>query len=147
MIKDFLQKCCNDDLIKFKFLIIICFCIAIIDIFVKFWKCFIEKPAIFILVYIHTIIIFFTYFGWIFNNKYILIFHLLFLVGVMAQWAFNDWRCFVTNVENNVCEFSDYEYSDYFNRLFDKNLAPIIAYPVRILVISIVLYKLIFYKN
>ena len=143
--KDYFVSLCNNDLTKLKFLVILSLIITLIDMCIKFWSCLTKKPAIVIVVYLHTIIILFTYLGWIFNNKYILVFYLLFLAGIMIQWALNDWRCFVTNIENNVCEFENYQYSDYFYRIFDKSLAPIMAYMVRILVIIIVIYKLLFY--
>ena len=142
---DFFKKLCVDELFKLKFLIILTLIVTLIEAFQKFHECFMANPAIILIVYTHALIMLFMYFGWIFNNKYVLIFYLCFLAGIMLQWALNDWKCFVTNIENDVCVFPSYQYSDYIYRMFDANLAPIIAYSIRIIVIAIVLYKLFFY--
>ena len=52
--------------------------------------------------FIHYFIFFFVLIGWLFNNKIILISHLVFIPIMLLHWKLNNNTCFLTNLENSL---------------------------------------------
>jgi hypothetical protein len=65
---------------------------------------------------IHHFISIFLHFGWIFNNKTILILYILSVNIIYVQFLFNDDKCVLTQIENKLCQYKPYRhFTDYFH--------------------------------
>ena len=67
-----------------------------------------------IIIFIHNIIIYTIILGWLFNDKRILVFLILFILFVLIQWYVLD-KCFVTVASEKICKNKE---SNYFNDIF-----------------------------
>jgi hypothetical protein len=100
-----------------------------------------EKVKAFRILMIHHLYSSFANFGWILNNKFLLIIYILFPLSAILHWNTNENECVWTQDFNKLCGYKHYEYfHDLFYWLKIKELHP--AYYV--LTILIALYKLIF---
>ena len=53
------------------------------------------------------------FFGWMFDDKSILVSYVIFLMLLRVHWIFNNNECVVTQIERNICQFPEDSYSDY----------------------------------
>lgn len=141
-----------------KILIILCiiaFLIFLYDSYLGENKdCLKEKsPFIYIqilvLQYIHHFIAIFMGWGWLFNNKFILLFYILFLIGVILHWKINK-KCFLTVIYNRLCGYDDRKLFNEFSGIIGlkkyKIWTDYITYILMILYMVIALYKIFFMK-
>ena len=106
----------------------------------KFRICLGNKPQILPLLLFHRILWVFLFFGWIFNNKYIIIVYLVFNITLQIHWLLNSNECILTPFERQICDFPADSYSDYFYDLFKGNIS--LGYGiVQAIFCSIVIYK------
>lgn len=126
---------------------LILFCIfiilSIIDCITKYRKCVISQPKIIPEILLHRLINVFVYFAWLFNNKIILIFYILFAIGLVIHWYTNNWQCILTTYENKVCKFDKDSRYDYIFRIFNHNIATIITVIIKIIILIIIFWKLL----
>lgn len=137
-------------------LIIIAFIIFLYDSYLGENKdCLKEKPPfiyiqILVLQYIHHIISLFLTLGWLFNNKYILIFYILFIIIVILHWNMNGDKCFLTVIYNRLCGYDDTKLFNEISGIIGlkkyKIWTDYITYVLMILYILIALYKIFFMK-
>jgi len=59
---------------------------------------------------LHHIIVMFIFFGWLSNNKYILILYSLIPPILLIHWKLNNNRCIMTQTVNNMCNLDKDEY-------------------------------------
>ena len=123
-------------------ILIVIYIVAIIfDMLTKFRICLGNKPQILPLLLFHRILWVFLFFGWIFNNKYIIIVYLVFNITLQIHWLLNSNECILTQFERQICDFPADSYSDYFYDLFKGNIS--LGYGiVQAIFCSIVIYKL-----
>lgn len=67
-----------------------------------------QKNTIIIVLLIHHFAHLFVNFGWLFNNKFILIIYLLAPLIALTHWFTNDHKCYLTQIINKICKFNDY---------------------------------------
>ena len=132
----------NDTQKKALILFIISIILTFIDLFTKYKKCAHDEPKIIPELFLHRAINIFVYFGWIFDNKIVLIFYLLFELCVVIHWFTNNFNCFLAEYENKVCKFDKNTRYDYIFRFFKLRTATVITITLKILVLFIVYYKL-----
>ena len=66
--------------------------------------------------FFHHFINIFANFGWLSNNKAILIFYLLTPIIVLIHWTTNNNKCMLTQLHNKLCNRNDSkEFNDLFN--------------------------------
>lgn len=117
--------------------------------------CLKEKPPfiyiqILVLQYMHHIISIFIQLGWLFNNKYVLLFYILFTISVILHWKTNDDKCFLTVIYNRLCGYNDKKVFNEFSGIIGlkkyKIWTDYITYILMILYMVIALYKIFFMK-
>jgi len=113
-----------------------------IDCCFKYKKCIEKNPSIIYELYIHRLINVFVYFGWIFNNKAILTFHIILTFTLIIHWSTNNWECCLTNLENEVCEFDKNTKYDYLFQILDTNTATIITLTIKAVIMYVIFKKL-----
>jgi hypothetical protein len=59
---------------------------------------------------LHHIIVIFIFFGWLSNNKYILLIYLFIPIILISHWKMNNNRCKITEDVNNLCDLDKDEY-------------------------------------
>ena len=146
----------NYDLKILIFLFIIAFLIFLYDNYLGENKdCLKKKPPfiyiqILVLQYIHHFIVIFMGWGWLFNNKYILLFYILFIIGVILHWKTNDDKCFLTVTYNRLCGYDDSKLFNEFTGIIGLKKYKLwnnyFTYILMILYIVIALYKIFFMK-
>ena len=144
----------NYDLKIMIILFIIAFLIFLYDSYLGENKdCLKEKPSftyiqILCLQYIHHFIALFITLGWLFNNKNILLFYILFIICVVIHWKTNDDKCFLTVIYNRLCGYDDRKLFNEFTGIIGlkkyKLWTDYITYVLMILYILIALYKIFF---
>jgi hypothetical protein len=88
---------------------------------------------------IHHIISIFANFGWLYNNKKILISNLILILSILLGWMTNDNKCFISDEFNKLCGYEHYElFHDLFYYFDIKILHP----PYYIFLLFILLYKI-----
>jgi hypothetical protein len=88
---------------------------------------------------LHHIISIFANFGWLYNNKKILIGNLILILIILLGWVTNKNKCFITEEFNKLCAYENYEFfHDFFYYFNIKILHP----PYYIFLIFILLYKI-----
>ena len=133
------------DSTKLVFLLCVFAVLSVIDARTKYKKCIKEHPRIIPELLLHRLIGTFIYLGWIFNNKIVLIFYLLFELGILLHWCTNHFKCCLTENENKICKFDKKERYDYVFRMFSDKTAVRIAIIAKAIIVLYVIYK-IFYK-
>ena len=144
----------NFDLKIMIILFIIAFLIFLYDSYLGENKdCLKEKPSftyiqILCLQYIHHFIALFITLGWLFNNKNILLFYILFIICIVIHWKTNDDKCFLTVIYNRLCGYDDRKLFNEFTGIIGlkkyKLWTDYITYVLMILYILIALYKIFF---
>lgn len=131
------------DMNVLKFICMLMIILTIVDINIRYKEC-IKKDMWKIVptMLLHRIIMIFIYFGWLFNDKRILKFYLIFFGVIVIHWLTNNFRCFLTQYEQKVCDFPKDQYYDYFYQIFEKHTATIIANFLKFSIACIVVYKL-----
>jgi hypothetical protein len=88
---------------------------------------------------IHHFISIFANFGWLYQNKKILIGNLILILVILLGWITNKDRCFITEEFNKLCGYKHYEFfHDFFYYLNIKLLHP----PYYLFVLSMLLFKI-----
>ena len=136
----------NDTEKKALILFILFLILSFIDILTKYKKCVKDQPKIIPEIFLHRAISVFFYFGWIFNNKVILIFYLIGAFIILIHWFTNKFECVLTQYENKICNFRDDTRYDYIFRIFNYKTSVIITIILEILILFIIFYKL-FYSS
>ena len=80
------------------------------------------------ILFLHHLISSFMYFGWISNNKKILIFHIFMITIVLLFQLNNKLRCPLTDIVNNNCNITRGNYLRdflYFSNIKKNNLYPV----------------------
>jgi len=116
---------------------------VIIDTFTRLRFCKNVDIKLISILLTHRFVYIFMYFGWIFNNKIILILYILSLISVHLYWYFNNNICDVTRIENDLCEYEEYKYFDYLYIFFDTKTADIILKSLLVVFISISVIKIL----
>ena len=91
---------------------------------------YIDKLKFDVILLIHHAVSIFAQFGWIFNNKKILIFYIIQNCIVLLHWLTNKGKCFITTMINKLCK-QDYtnkyiSFDDLPNKLGIKFLSPLL---------------------
>lgn len=134
--------------IKLYFYVIILISLLLFECLVKFRTCLEKKPIIFFNILLHVLIIELFYLGWIFNNIFVMIFYLLFLIGIVIYWIFNNWKCDLTKIENEECDFPKNTKADYIYRLINDEKIHLIVYiSLYFIFLAIIIYKMYKYFN
>ena len=115
---------------------------SIFDMFTRFKNCLCSgKIEILPVLLFHRLLWIFMFFGWLFNDKFVLILYLGFLIIIQLHWFFNNNKCIITEIEINICDLPEDSYSDYFYNFFKQNLS--LYYGIFQLILgSIAIYKL-----
>ena len=127
---------------KVLFLLYLFVILSIIDCLTQYRKCIISHPEMICEILLHRLINIFAYFAWIFDNKIILIFYIIFMVALIIHWSTNNWECILTKYENKVCKFNKNARYDYFFIIFDEKTASFITIIIKIVILIIILKKL-----
>lgn len=113
-----------------------------IDYLGKYKDCIVKTPLMMFELALHRLINVFIYLGWIFNNKYVLGFYLIFNISLCIHWSLNNGRCCLTLFENQVCNFKKGTMYDYVFQVFDMKTATTITVIIKCVILITVLYKL-----
>ena len=131
------------ELIKVIILILLVLIVTIIDVNTTYKDCINDKfYDIFPIIFLHRIICIFMYFGWIFNDKRVLIIYFLFMIGILIHWATNNWKCFLSEQESEICDFPKGRYYDPLFKALGPKVATIVSSVLKILIYCIVFYKI-----
>jgi hypothetical protein len=131
------------ELIKVIILILLVLISIIIDVNTTYKNCIEDKfYDIFPIIFIHRVVCIFMYFGWIFNDKNVLIIYIVFMVGILIHWYTNKWKCFLTEQESEICNFHRGRYYDPIFKNLGPTAATIIANILKALIYCIVIYKI-----
>ena len=105
-----------------------------------------KKKKLIILLFLHQILVIFGNFGWLFNNKIMLILYLIIPLVVTLHWATNNNRCYLTLLENKICGYNQYYFDDVFQIIGLKKFSVwnnYLHYIYLAISFSIAFYKLI----
>ena len=136
------------DPIKLCILFILSLSLSVIDINNKYKNCVesVEIYKIIPTILAHRFISVFVYFGWLFDNKVILISYVAFLILLLLHWVTNDWKCIITEYENEICNFpDDTVYDPTFNILGNSDFAGYIYTIINITLGVLAIYKILKY--
>jgi hypothetical protein len=131
-----------DEFTKVIIMMVVYIITLMFDINTKYKKCIENNPKVIFSLCLHRFISIFMYFGWIFNNKVILVIYILIFLILLIHWVTNDWKCILTQYENKKCGFSRKQNYDFVYKLFQKDIAAIVGIIFKIIVLIIVFYKL-----
>jgi hypothetical protein len=132
----------TNDETKAVILFILFIILSLIDILTRYRNCVSYTPSIIPEILLHRLLNVFMYFGWIFDNKVVLIFYVISLLLLIIHWISNNWKCVLTKYENAVCGFDEDERYDYLYRAFDEKTASILTVILKIIIFSFIIYKL-----
>lgn len=80
-------------------------------------KCVDSHHEILYVLVIHHIFDTFLYFGWLFNEKIILLIYILTVIFIMIYWILNANRCDMTLYVDKICGWNnDVMFNDFFAR-------------------------------
>ena len=133
-----------NDLAKALILAIITAVALVIDINIRCKTCLQDNNKlcdIITVIIVHRIIYIFMYFGWIFSNKIVLNIYLIFLLCIILHCSSNDWKCYLSQVENSICNFHENNRYDYIFKIFDTKTAVTLTIFFLIFVFSILYWK------
>lgn len=100
---------------KFKIIIILTVLQFTLDIKKKFKTCKNLNTYLLLILVIHHIISVFLHFGWIFDNKNMLKLYIFSVIAVIGHQTMNNGKCFLTQIENKICEFKTYHsFTDFY---------------------------------
>jgi len=66
-----------------------------------------NKIIILLITLIHIVIVLFSVFGWLFCNKKMLLIYLIVQICLFLHWITNEWKCKLSQILNNICNFKD----------------------------------------
>ena len=75
------------------------------------------KKKIIVTLLIHQMLEIFYSFGWLFNDKIILIFYLIYPFIIFFHWYTNDCQCILTQIESRICDFDDTQYDGLYEMI------------------------------
>lgn len=133
-----------NELLKLVFLLSMFLICIVIDLNTRLKYCKNINTDVILLILSHRLIYVFLMLGWIFNNKIILIFYILFICSINIHWIVNEWKCDLTQKENKICEYTEYKYFDYIYLIFTEKIADVIQIFLMILFLIISFIKLCF---
>ena len=141
----------NKDLYLFLFLNIFVIIIYIFDITsTTTSKCInnsSNKYKIISILLLHHYLQLFSNFGWLFNNKYILIYYIFIPFITILHWYTNNNKCILTQIINKLCNNNeDVYFNDIFNMIGLKKYNiwnDYLHYIYLLFVIFYTIYKLI----
>ena len=114
----------------------------VIDFRGKYKKCISDNPKESIpIIIFHRIIHNFVYFGWLFNNKIILYIYLLLILILLIHWATNEWKCCLTQYENEICDFPENTQYDVLLQHLRGNTKKFAAIATKLIMLSITIIK------
>jgi hypothetical protein len=77
--------------------------------------CIERKNKIFLLLLIHHIFCVFLYFGWIFDNKYVLMLYIASVFVTVSHWICSG-TCYLKKLTNDECDWDEHtKFNDLFN--------------------------------
>jgi hypothetical protein len=107
-----------------------------IDVTGKYKKCIQKYYSIIPIILFHRILTIFMFTGWLFKNPVVLVLYLIVGVLLMLHWYTNDNKCFITQIENRLCEFPpNTPYNPIYYYL--SNLEPALIDLILLLIISL----------
>ena len=98
----------------------------LIDIYTSptnYYKKCIKKPEFHAKLLFHHIIVIFIFFGWLSNNKYLLMIYLFVPIILIMHWKTNNNRCAMTETVNSMCGLDK---DDYIRDLYSQISAQMI---------------------
>lgn len=66
-----------------------------------------DKKKIIVTLLIHQMLEIFYSFGWLFNDKIILILYVIYPFIIFFHWYTNDCKCILTQIESRICDSDD----------------------------------------
>ena len=75
-----------------------------------------------IILWSHHSLNIFANFGWLSNNKYILLIYLFAPIITIIHWLTNNNKCFLTEMHNSICKNDNKMFNDLFNIIGLKKL-------------------------
>lgn len=71
-------------------------------------KCYWTKNKyIFFVILIHALITSYMFLGWIYKSKKMMVIFLLFWLVILLHWITNNGQCFITQITNKICGFTE----------------------------------------
>ena len=81
----------------------------------------IKKIKVYLILVVHHIINIFANFGWLLNDKRLLMLYIISPIFMLIYWKLNNNKCDLTLIANDMCGWSEDTYfNDFFNILHFK---------------------------
>ena len=135
-------------------LFILAVCCFIYDVFVSDVKTCLNqtqslhnKVLVVLITFVHHLLAMFGLFGWMFNNKKLLLAYVIIIVVTIVQWKFNSGHCIITRSVAKLSGNDDYKrFNDLYRIIGLKKLIPSrwLYYTSFSIFIAISLYKIYF---
>ena len=123
------------------FLAVLFILLTILDLII-YKTCIFERPLeVLPIILSHRLVWIFGNFGWVFNNKKILIAFLIFQITLMFHWRVNG-GCIMTQVQNEICGYPKDTNYDYIYVMLGKKKAGIVKSLYFIIIYIFIGYKL-----
>ena len=106
-----------------------------------------NKILIIIITFLHHLLAMFGLFGWMFNNKKIVLLYLVVVVITMVQWKLIDGHCVITDLVANISGNKNYtRFNDLYRIIGYKKIvtSKVLYHSSFLLFIVIALYKIFF---
>ena len=135
-------------------LFILAVCCFIYDVFVSDVKTCLNqtqslhnKVLVILITFVHHLLAMFGLFGWMFNNKKIVLAYIIIVIITLVQWNINDSHCVITDLVANISGNKNYKrFNDLYKIIGFKKIvtSKFLYYTSFLSFIVIALYKLIF---
>jgi len=135
-------------------LFILAVCCFIYDVFVSDVKTCLNqtqslhnKVLVILITFVHHLLAMFGLFGWMFNNKKLVLAYVIIVIVTMVQWNLNNGHCVITDLVANISGNKDYvRFNDLYRIIGYKKIvtSKFLYYTSFLMFILIALYKLIF---
>ena len=106
-----------------------------------------DKVLIVLITFFHHLLAMFGLFGWMFNNKKIVLAYVVVVIITLVQWNVNNGHCVITDLVANISGNKEYKrFNDLYRIIGYKKIvtSKFLYYSSFLLFIVIALYKLIF---
>ena len=106
-----------------------------------------NKVLIILITFFHHLLAMFGLFGWMFNNKKIVLAYVIIVIVTLVQWNINDGHCVITDLVANISGNKNYKrFNDLYKIIGFKKIvtSKFLYYTSFLSFIVIALYKLIF---
>ena len=106
-----------------------------------------NKILILLITFFHHFLATFGLFGWMFNNKKIVLAYVIIVIVTLVQWNINDGHCVITDLVANISGNKNYKrFNDLYRIIGFKKIvtSKFLYYTSFLSFIVIALYKLIF---